>query len=217
MVMCFFFEIKNRKNKKCNALVRGVFDMKIIVGISGASGAIYGIRLLEELKDRGIETHLIISRWGKVTIAEETDYSLDQVMSLAAKGYDEENLGAVISSGSFQNNGMVIAPCSMKTLSGIANGYAEDLLIRAADVAIKERRKLILLTRETPLDPIHLENMLKLSRLGITIMPPVPAFYSHPHTIDDIVNHTVGRILDQLGLENQLFKRWGGSTDSADI
>lgn len=191
--------------------------MKIIVGISGASGAIYGIRLLEELKDRGIETHLIISRWGKVTIAEETDYSLGQVMSLAAKVYDEENLGAVISSGSFQNNGMVIAPCSMKTLSGIANGYAEDLLIRAADVAIKERRKLILLTRETPLDPIHLENMLKLSRLGITIMPPVPAFYSHPHTIDDIVNHTVGRILDQLGLENQLFKRWGGSTDSADI
>lgn len=191
--------------------------MKIIVGISGASGAIYGIRLLEEMKTRGIETHLIISTWGEVTITEETDYSVEQVKALAACVYDENNLAADISSGSFQNDGMVIAPCSMKTLSGIANGYAEDLLIRAADVAIKERRRLILLTRETPLSPIHLENMLKLSRLGITIMPPVPAFYSHPHTIGDIVNHTVGRILDQLGLENQLFTRWGGDQNQTDI
>lgn len=191
--------------------------MKMIVGISGASGAIYGIRLLEEMKDRGIETHLIISRWGAVTITEETDYSVNQVKSLAAKVYDEDNLGAAISSGSFQNNGMVIAPCSMKTLSGIANGYAEDLLIRAADVAIKERRRLILLARETPLNSIHLENMLKLSHTGVIIMPPVPAFYSHPHTIADIVNHTVGRILDQLGFENQLFARWGGETYQEDI
>ena len=191
--------------------------MKIIVGISGASGAIYGIRLLEELKARGVETHLIISKWGEVTITEETAYTADQVKSLAAKVYEEDNLAAAISSGSFQNNGMVIAPCSMKTLSGIANGYAEDLLIRAADVAIKERRRLILLTRETPLNPIHLENMLKLSRLGVTIMPPVPAFYSNPHTIGDIVNHTVGRILDQLGLKNQLFTRWGGGQNQTDI
>ncbi len=191
--------------------------MKIIIGISGASGAIYGIRLLEELKARGIETHLIISKWGEVTIAKETDYTVDQVKLLAANVYEEDNLAAAISSGSFQNNGMVIAPCSMKTLSGIANGYAEDLLIRAADVAIKERRRLILLTRETPLNPIHLENMLKLSRLGVTIMPPVPAFYSNPHTIGDIVNHTIGRILDQLGLENQLFTRWGGDPNQTDI
>lgn len=183
--------------------------MRIIVGISGASGAIYGIRLLEELKKREIETHLVISKWGTVTIEKETDYSVEQVMSLADKVYDEDNLGAAISSGSFKNNGMVIAPCSMKTLSGIANGYAEELIIRAADVCIKERRRLIILARETPLNPIHLENMLKLSRLGITIMPPVPAFYANPKTLDDIVNHTVGRILDQLDIDNELFTRWG--------
>lgn len=183
--------------------------MRIIVGISGASGAIYGIRLLEELKKREIETHLVISKWGTVTIEKETDYSVEQVMSLADKVYDEDNLGAAISSGSFKNNGMVIAPCSMKTLSGIANGYAEELIIRAADVCIKERRRLIILARETPLNPIHLENMLKLSRLGITIMPPVPAFYANPKTLDDIVNHTVGRILDQLEIDNELFTRWG--------
>lgn len=183
--------------------------MRIIVGISGASGAIYGIRLLEELKARGIETHLIISRWGEVTIDKETNYTVEQVKALASKVYDEDNLAAAVSSGSFKNDGMVIAPCSMKTLSGIANGYAEDLLIRAADVALKERRRLILLVRETPLNPVHLENMLKLSRLDVTIMPPVPAFYSLPRTIDDMVNHTVGRVLDQLGVENQLFTRWG--------
>lgn len=189
--------------------MEGVLLMRIIVGISGASGAIYGIRLLEELKKREIETHLVISKWGTVTIEKETDYSVEQVMSLADKVYDEDNLGAAISSGSFKNNGMVIAPCSMKTLSGIANGYAEELIIRAADVCIKERRRLIILARETPLNPIHLENMLKLSRLGITIMPPVPAFYANPKTLDDIVNHTVGRILDQLDIDNELFTRWG--------
>lgn len=192
-----------------NLIMEGVLLMKIIVGISGASGAIYGIRLLEELKKREIESHLVISKWGTVTIGKETDYSVEQVMSLADKVYDEDNLGAAISSGSFKNNGMVIAPCSMKTLSGIANGYAEELIIRAADVCIKERRRLIILARETPLNPIHLENMLKLSRLGVTIMPPVPAFYANPKTLDDIVNHTVGRILDQLDIDNQLFTRWG--------
>jgi len=182
--------------------------MKIIVGISGASGAIYAIRLLEELRTREIETHVVVSRWGEVTITEETDYTVEQVKSLATKVYREDDLAAVLSSGSFRNNGMVVVPCSMKTLSGIANGYADDLMTRAADVAIKENRKLILMVRETPLNPIHLENMLKLSRLGVTIMPPVPAFYSLPKSIDDIINHTVGRILDQLGLENQLFRRW---------
>lgn len=188
---------------------KGVSGLRIIVGISGASGAIYGIRLLEELKKREVETHLIMSRWGAVTIDKETDYSVEQVKSLATKVYEGDDVSAAISSGSFQTDGMVIAPCSMKTLSGIANGYAEDLLTRAADVCIKERRKLILVARETPLNAIHLENMLKLSRIGVEIMPPVPAFYSRPQSIDDIVNHTVGRIMDHIGLENVLFKRWG--------
>ena len=179
------------------------------MGISGASGAIYGIRLLEELKKREVETHLIVSRWGAVTIAEETDYSVEQVKSLADKVYEEDDMSAAVSSGSFKTDGMVIVPCSMKTLSGIANGYAEDLLVRAADVCIKEKRKLILVVRETPLNAIHLENMLKLSRTGVDIMPPVPAFYSRPRSIDDIVDHTVGRIMDHIGLENRLFKRWG--------
>ncbi|HYE81649.1 MAG TPA: UbiX family flavin prenyltransferase [Clostridia bacterium] len=183
--------------------------MKIIVGISGASGAIYGIRLLEELKKRKVETHLIMSRWGAVTIAKETDYTVEQVNALADKIYREDDVSAAISSGSFQTGGMIVAPCSMKTLSGIANGYAEDLMTRAADVCIKERRKLILVARETPLNAIHLENMLKLSRIGVEIMPPVPAFYSRPQSIDDIVNHTVGRIMDHIGLENRLFTRWG--------
>jgi len=183
--------------------------LKIIVGISGASGAIYGIRLLEELKKRKVETHLIMSRWGAVTIAKETDYTVEQVNALADKIYREDDVSAAISSGSFQTGGMIVAPCSMKTLSGIANGYAEDLMTRAADVCIKERRKLILVARETPLNAIHLENMLKLSRIGVEIMPPVPAFYSRPQSIDDIVNHTVGRIMDHIGLENRLFTRWG--------
>jgi 4-hydroxy-3-polyprenylbenzoate decarboxylase len=182
--------------------------IKVVVGISGASGAIYGIRLLEELKKRSVETHLIISKWGAVTIEEETIYTVDQVKQYASKVYGEDDMSAPISSGSFLHSGMIIAPCSMKTLSAIANGYAEDLMTRAADVSMKERRRLILLTRETPLSPIHLENMLKLANLGVTIMPPVPAFYSHPQTIDDIVNHTVGRILDQIGLDNELFTRW---------
>lgn len=184
--------------------------LRIIVGISGASGAIYGIRLLEELKKRKVETHLVMSKWGAVTITKETDFSVEWVKSLADKVYGEDDVSASISSGSFQTNGMIIAPCSMKTLSGIANGYAEDLLIRAADVCIKERRKLILVARETPLNSIHLENMLKLSRIGVEIMPPVPAFYSRPQTLDDIVNHTVGRIMDHIGIENQLFTRWEG-------
>lgn len=182
--------------------------MRIVVAISGASGAIYGVRVLEELKKKGIETHLVISKWGKVTIQKETKYTPEEVLSLASSTYDEEQQGAAISSGSFKTEGMIIAPCSMKTLSGIANGFSEDLLIRAADVCIKEKRKLILLTRETPLSPIHLENMLKLSRIGVTIMPPVPAFYTCPKTLEEVVTQTVGRILDQFGVEIEGLKRW---------
>lgn len=188
--------------------MKGGTCLKIIVGISGASGSVYGIRLLEELKNRNVKTHLIISKWGEKTITEETNYSIDNVKSLASKVYYEDDLVSAISSGSFITNGMIIVPCSMKTLSGIANGYTDNLMIRAADVCIKEKRRLLLLTRETPLNPIHLENMLNLSKIGVDIMPPVPAFYSHPNTIDDIINHTVGRILDHIGLENRLFTRW---------
>lgn len=184
--------------------------MKLVVAISGASGAIYGIRLLEELRQREIETHLLISKWGEEIILQETNYKLEDVKSLASFYYNEEQQGAVISSGSFPCNGMIIAPCSMKTLAGIANGYADNLLIRAADVTIKEKRKLILLTRETPLNAIHLENMLKLARIGVTIMPPVPAFYIHPETIDDIIIYTIGRILDQFDIRIGSLRRWQG-------
>jgi 4-hydroxy-3-polyprenylbenzoate decarboxylase len=151
----------------------------------------------------------VVSDWGAVTVAEETCHTLEYVYSLADFIYDENDLGAAISGGSFKIDGMIIAPCSMKTLSGIAYGYSENLMARAADVCIKERRKLLLLTRETPLSAIHLENMLKLSRMGVEIMPPVPAFYSKPQSVDDIINHTVGRIMDHFGFENQLFRRWG--------
>jgi len=184
--------------------------MKLVVAMSGASGAIYGIKALEQLKDKGVETHLVISNWAKVTIKTETSYTVEEVMSLASHYYDEKNQGAAISSGSFKTDGMIIAPCSMKTLSGIANGYADDLLIRAADVIIKEKRKLVLVTRETPLNPIHLENMLKLSRLGVIIMPPMPAFYNTPANLEELINHTVARILDQFDIETSLMKRWTG-------
>lgn len=183
--------------------------MKIVVAISGATGAIYGVRILEELKKKGIETHLVISKWGKSTIATETGYSFNDVLALADYTYEEDEQGAAISSGSFKNDGMIIAPCTMKTLSGIANGFSEDLLIRAADVCIKERRKLVLLARETPLNAIHLENMLKLARIGVTIMPPVPAFYTCPQTLDEVITITVGRVLDQFGIEVEGLKRWG--------
>lgn len=194
--------------------------MRLVVGITGASGAIYGIRLLEALKKYEVETYLIMTRWAEETIRIETDYAPDYVRSLAYRVLDNNDLGAPVSSGSFQTRGMIIAPCSMKTLSGIANGYTENLMVRTADVCLKERRPLLLLTRETPLNMIHLENMLKLSRAGAVIMPPVPAFYNRPQTIDDLVGHTVGRLLDSVGIANDgLFKRWGseGGDNGADL
>lgn len=183
--------------------------MRLVVAITGASGAIYGIRTLLELKKKGIETHLVISKWAEATIRKETDYTLDAVKELACFCHDVGNLGASISSGSFRTDGMVVAPCSMKTLAGIANGYTEDLIVRAADVTLKEHRRLVLVTRESPLNPIHLENMLKLARIGVTILPPVPAFYIRPQSLDDIITHTMGRILDHFGLESESLKRWG--------
>jgi flavin prenyltransferase len=185
-----------------------VKKLRIIVGISGATGAIFGIRLLEALRDVGVETHLILSKWAETTIKLETNYSVEDVVKLASIVHSPTNQAASISSGSFRVDGMVIAPCSMKTLAAIRMGYSENLLGRAADVILKERKKLVLLTRETPLNDIHLENMLFLSRMGAVILPPVPAFYNRPSTIDDIINHIVARTLDQFGIENSLTKRW---------
>jgi 4-hydroxy-3-polyprenylbenzoate decarboxylase len=184
--------------------------MRLIVALSGATGSIYGIRLLESLREAGVETHLVISRWGVRTLMHETSYSKEQVESLAAKAYAPADMGAAISSGSFRTDGMIVAPCSAKTLAAIAHGVGENLIHRAADVVLKERRKLVLAVREAPLSDIHLENMLKLSRMGAVVMPPVPAFYTRPQSLDDVVNHTVARLLDQFGIEVPGLARWTG-------
>ena len=181
---------------------------RIIIAISGASGAIYGIRLLEALREKRVETHLILSEWAYVTIKIETNYLLEEVKKLASCSYSAKDLTASLASGSFSIQGMVIIPCSMKTLAAIACGYVDNLISRAADITIKEGRKLVLVPRETPLNAIHLENMLKLSRLGAVILPPIPAFYVKPSTIDDLVNHTIGKVMDQLGIDNNLYQRW---------
>jgi len=183
---------------------------RIIVAITGATGSIYGVRLLEELGRAGVETHLIVSDAARTTIDLETDFSLREVEERAVHRYANGDIAAPPASGSFLHQGMAVAPCSMKTLSAIANGYSDNLISRSADVTIKEGRKLILLARETPLSPVHLENMLKLARIGVVIMPPAPAFYNRPRTIGDIVDQSVGRVLDQLGIENSLVKRWPG-------
>ena len=188
--------------------MEGDRELRLIIGITGASGAIYGIKILEELKKKGVETHLIISKWGGFNIEEETEYSLEAVKALASYYYEADDLASNISSGTFQSTGMIIAPCSMKTLSGITHGFTNNLLIRAADVAIKEGGKLVLVVRETPLSPIHLENMLKLARLGIVIMPPVPAFYVKPQSVKDIIQQTVGKVCDLFGLTGEDFQRW---------
>jgi 4-hydroxy-3-polyprenylbenzoate decarboxylase len=184
--------------------------MKIIVGITGATGAIYGVRILERLREAGVQTHLVISRWGTRTLLHETPFTREHVESLATVAYRSADMGAAISSGSFQTDGMIIAPCSAKTLAGIAHGFGENLLHRAADVVLKERRRLVLVVREAPLSDIHLENMLRLSRMGAVVLPPMPAFYNHPRTVDDIVDHTVARVLDQFGLQVSGVERWSG-------
>ena len=185
--------------------------MIMIVGIAGASGAIYGVRLLEILSGKSdVETHLIISEAGKKIIKQETDWKLEEVESLANYSYDINEIGVRVASGSFRADGMIVAPCSMKTLSALASSYADNLLTRAADVTLKERRKLILLARETPLHLGHLRNMERLTEMGAIIFPPVPAFYHKPQTIQDIIDQTVGRVLDILGIEHNLFQRWPG-------
>lgn len=184
---------------------------KIIVGITGASGVIYGIRLLEFLKSAACETHLIISAAGKLNIAIETDYELESVCALADRVYDPKEMAAAVASGSFLTDGMVVAPCTIKTLSGIANAYAENLLLRAADVTLKEKRRLVLMVRETPLHRGHLRLMDLAAQMGAIILPPMPAFYHKPKTIDDIISQTVGKICDSLGIKNDLFQRWGNN------
>ena len=183
--------------------------MRIIVGITGASGVIYGIRLLEVLKDLGMETHLVLTEEAKNTIHLETTFTAEEVEGLAAHVHNIDDLGAPISSGSFKVDGTVIVPCTIRTLSGVAHSYSEDLLIRAADVTLKERRRLILVVRETPFHKGHLELMLKVAELGGIILPPIPAFYHLPRRIEDLIDHTVGRILDIMQLEHSLYKRWG--------
>lgn len=184
--------------------------MKLVIAITGASGAIYGIRILEQCRKNGVETHLIITKWAQTTIVQETNYSIKKVRKLADFCYEEDDLAAAISSGSFKFDGMIVSPCSVKTLAAIAHGLTENLVVRAADVALKERRQLVLMVREAPLNSIHLENMLKLSNMGVVILPPVPAFYTRPETIDDVVNQTVGRVLERFDIEIDSLKRWYG-------
>lgn len=182
---------------------------RLIVAITGATGAIYGVRLLEMLREAAVETHLVISPWGRRTLLHETTYTVDHVQRLATVTYAPNDQGAAISSGSFLTVGMVIVPCSMRTLASVAHGLGDNLIHRAADVVLKERRKLLLAPREAPLNDIHLENMLKLSRMGVIICPPMPGFYQRPDTIDDIVTHSVVRMLDQFGIHAEGAGRWG--------
>jgi 4-hydroxy-3-polyprenylbenzoate decarboxylase len=190
-------------------------NMKLVVGISGASGAIYGVRILEVLKQVGVETHLVMSDSAKRTIAFETDFTIVTVKNLATHVHDINDIGACIASGSFRHDGMVIAPCSIKTLSAVATSFADNLLVRAADVTLKERRKLVLMVRETPLHLGHLRLMTQVTEIGAVVVPPLPAFYHRPTTLDDIINQAVGRALDQfaLGAEPDLFKRWTGDEE----
>ena len=185
--------------------------MRLIVGMTGATGSALGIELLRELRGHDeVETHLVLSRWARAIIDLETGLSVSDVTNLADVSYSPNDQGAAISSGSFRTDAMVIVPCSMKTLAGIRAGYADSLVGRAADVVLKERRRLVLVPRETPLSEIHLDNMLALARMGVAIVPPMPAFYNHPSSVDDIVGHLVARILDQLGIDCSRARRWEG-------
>src|SRR5437763_5416664 len=183
---------------------------RLIVGITGATGTIFGVRLLQMLHGSGVETHTVMSKWASRTLIHETQHTVEEVQAFASHNYQLGDQGAAISSGSFLTLGMVIVPCSMRSLAAIANGLADNLIHRAADVILKERRKLVLVVREMPLNDIHLENMLKLSRMGVVILPPVPAFYNHPHSIDEMVDHIVMRILDQFDIHLGLTERWDG-------
>lgn len=183
---------------------------RLVIGITGATGTIFGVRLLQMLHGSGVETHLVMSKWASRTLTLETSHSVKEVEDLATKAYAPLDQGAAISSGSFVTLGMVIAPCTMRSLAAIAHGLGDNLIHRAADVTLKEQRKLVLVVRESPLSQIHLENMLKLSRMGVVILPPVPAFYNHPQNLDDMINHIVMRVIDQFDIHLDIMNRWHG-------
>ena len=187
-----------------------VKPQRLIVGITGATGTVFGVRILQMLHGSGVETHLVVSKWAARTLAHETPYSLKQIQELATQSYGSGDQGAAISSGSFVTLGMVIAPCSMRTLAAIAHGLGDNLIHRAADVVLKERRKLVLVVRESPFNEIHLENMLKLARMGVVILPPMPAFYNHPQSLDDMINHIAMRVIDQFDIHLDVMNRWDG-------
>ena len=181
----------------------------LIVAMTGATGAVYGVRMLEVLRDLGIRTELIVSDWAGTNLRLETGRTVEEISELASASYSATNLAAPPSSGSYQVDGMAIVPCSMKTLAAIATGYGDNLVHRAADVTLKEGRKLLVAPRETPFNAIHLKNMLELARLGVTVMPPLPAFYNRPETIEDLIDHFVARALDQFGIDAGITRRWG--------
>jgi 4-hydroxy-3-polyprenylbenzoate decarboxylase len=189
---------------------------RIVVGISGASGVIYGARLLEVLKDTDYEIHLIISESGKLNFEIETQYKAAEIESMADRVWDHKNMAASLASGSFITEGMVVVPCTIKTLSGIANSYNENLIVRAADVTLKEKRKLVLVVRETPLHKGHLRLMTMAADMGAHILPPVPSFYHQPKSIEDIIDQTIGKIFDYIGIQHDLFKRWGSNKLKSD-
>ncbi|WP_329246541.1 UbiX family flavin prenyltransferase [Actinoallomurus sp. NBC_01490] len=190
--------------------------MRLVIGMTGATGAVLGIRLLERLRDLEVETHLVLSRWARTTIELETPYRVREVAALATVVHGAADHTAPIASGSFPTAGMIVAPCSMKTLAAIRHGYGEGLIPRAADVTLKERRRLVLMAREAPLSEIHLENMLALARMGVVVLPPVLGFYDDPRSLDDVVAHLTARVLDQFGLDSPAAKRWTGLPRPAD-
>ena len=185
-------------------------EKRLIVGVSGASGAPLALETLRALKAAGVESHLVVTRGGEMTLRQECGMTAAELADLCAKIYALEDIAAAPASGSFKTMGMIVVPASMKTVAGIASGYSDNLLLRAADVTLKERRRLVLVVRETPLSPIHLENMLKLSQMGVTILPASPGFYNHPRELSDIVRFMAGKILDQLGLSHDVYQRWKG-------
>ena len=184
--------------------------MRLVIAITGSSGVIYGIRMLETLKKLGVESHLIMSEWGARNVKIETDFTVDYVRSLPSKVYEDDNLAAPVSSGSFKTYGMAVVPCSMKTLASIANAFDDRLISRAAGVCMKEQRKLVVVPRETPLTKIHLDNMARIADAGAVVLPAMPGFYHRPKSMDEMINHVVGKVLDQFGIEHDLFRRWGG-------
>jgi 4-hydroxy-3-polyprenylbenzoate decarboxylase len=183
--------------------------LPVVVGMTGATGAIYGIRILELLREVGVETHLVVSRWADATILTETDWKPAEVRALADRAWDEDDLSSPLAEGEVATAGMIVSPCSMRTLAAIANGFCDNLIQRAAEHHLAERRRLVLLARESPLSAVHLENMLRVARAGAIVAPPVPAFYARLRSLDDMVDHTVGRALDQLGVEHDRIRRWG--------